>query len=544
MEIVTERSRVSIPYISLAGDSWAEYKDFIGQVRLDGMLRNTSVSTDDIAYFSPKLRDWHVDFSNIDVEVAGVVADFTAEIHSLRVGEGTWLTADAAVTGLPDIRETRFDLTVPRLTTTAADADRLMRSVAGRAMPSNLAAMLGRAGRCDFSARFRGKLSSFDMRLGASTQVGDLSVDLLVQPLKNGRQHVKGNVSTRELKLGRLLGRSDLLGNAALTARVDGMLGRGYADAAVDGRVSRLDFNGYVYDSLRLDGRLRNREFDGRITARDPSLDFDFLRMLDFNDSIPLYDFTMDLRRADLAAMRINRRDSVSVLSARIAAKAGGRSLDDLNGIIRITDAEYRYNDKRIEARSMIVQGENSADSKLVELRSDFADATFRSKTSYRVVFDYLQRSAWKYLPLLGGKEQQSGPVSRATSVADDYSLLSVNIRNINPITDAVSAGLQIADGSSMQLLFNPASDKLSLKATSEYIERRRMLATRLSVNASNRAIRWPSTPRPRTFMPERSISRISPSRAGRGRDACSFRRVSTTRSAASRDSSASRPES
>ncbi len=487
VEIVTERSRVSIPYISLAGDSWAEYKDFIGQVRLDGMLRNTSVSTDDIAYFSPKLRDWHVDFSNIDVEVAGVVADFTAEIHSLRVGEGTWLTADAAVTGLPDIRETRFDLTVPRLTTTAADADRLMRSVAGRAMPSNLAAMLGRAGRCDFSARFRGKLSSFDMRLGASTQVGDLSVDLLVQPLKNGRQHVKGNVSTRELKLGRLLGRSDLLGNAALTARVDGMLGRGYADAAVDGRVSRLDFNGYVYDSLRLDGRLRNREFDGRITARDPSLDFDFLGMIDFNDSIPLYDFTMDLRRADLAAMRINRRDSVSVLSARIAAKAGGRSLDDLNGIIRITDAEYRYNDKRIEARSMIVQGENSADSKLVELRSDFADATFRSKTSYRVVFDYLQRSAWKYLPLLGGKEQQSGPVSRATSVADDYSLLSVNIRNINPITDAVSAGLQIADGSSMQLLFNPASDKLSLKATSEYIERRRMLATRLSVNASNR---------------------------------------------------------
>ena len=50
-----------------------------------------------------------------------------------------------------------------------------------------------------------------------------------------------------------------------------------------------------------------------------------------------------------------------------------------------------------------------------------------------------------------------------------------------------MSTGLQIADGSSLQLLFNPASDQLSLKAASEYIERRRMLATRLSVNASNR---------------------------------------------------------
>ncbi|HBL71110.1 MAG TPA: hypothetical protein DD406_07885, partial [Alistipes sp.] len=44
-----------------------------------------------------------------------------------------------------------------------------------------------------------------------------------------------------------------------------------------------------------------------------------------------------------------------------------------------------------------------------------------------------------------------------------------------------------IADGSSLRLLFNPASDQLSLKVSSEYVERRRMLATRLSVNASSR---------------------------------------------------------
>jgi len=122
-----------------------------------------------------------------------------------------------------------------------------------------------------------------------------------------------------------------------------------------------------------------------------------------------------------------------------------------------------------------------------VELRSDFADVTFRSKTSYRTVFEYLRRSAWKYLPMLGGEKWEETPSERKAAVANDFSLLSVNIRNFNPVADAVSTGLQIADGSSLQLLFNPASDQLSLKAASEYIERRRMLATRLSVNASNR---------------------------------------------------------
>lgn len=485
--IVTARSNVRIPYISLVGNSWAEYKDFLGQVRIDAALRNTSVSTDDIAWFAPGLRDWHLDFSDIDIEVAGVVADFTAKVRSMHIGEGTTLVADAAVKGLPEIRDTWFDLSVPRLHSSAEAMDGLALGIAGRKLPDRLVGILGNSGSIDLDARFKGKLSAFDMQLGAATEVGDVSCNLRMSPLKRGLSSVRGDVETRNLRLGELLDRRDLLGNATLTAYVDGVIGKGVADANVVGNVTRLGFNGYVYDSLRLDGRLRNREFDGRITARDPNLDFDFFGLVDFNDSVPRYDFTMDLRHADLARLHINRRDSVSQLSAHIVANAGGRSLDDLNGRIQVTGARYRYNDKEIEATNMTVTGENSERSKLVELHSDFADATFRSKTSYRTVFEYLRRSAWKYLPMLSEAPPETGPSERKAAVANDFSLLSVNIRNFNPVADAVSAGLQVADGSSLQLLFNPASDQLSLKASSEYVERRRMLATRLSVNASNR---------------------------------------------------------
>ena len=487
VSVVTGRSNVQIPYISLAGDSWAEYKDFIGEVRIDGALRNTTVSTDDIAYFAPKLRGWHTDFSNVNVEVAGVVADFTAKVKSMQIGEGTWLIADASVRGLPDIRQTRFDLNVPRLKSSAEAVDELAAGIGGRELSDKLVGILGNTGQIDVNARFKGLLSSFDMQLGASTGVGEVTCNLRMTPLKAGRSSVRGDVETHNLRLGELLGRRDLLGNATLSAYIDGVVGKGYTDANVVGNVTQLGFNDYIYDSLRLDGRLRNREFDGRITARDPNLDFDFFGTVDLNDSVPRYDFTMDLRHADLARLHVNRRDSVSQLSGRIVAAAGGRSLDDLNGRIQVTDARYRYNDKEIAAASMTVTGENSARSKLVELRSDFADATFRSKTSYREVFEYLRRSAWKYLPLLRRGEGDPTPRGRKTAVANDYSLLSVNIRHIDPITDAITAGLQIADGSSMQLLFNPASDQLSLKATSEYVERKRMLATRLSINASNR---------------------------------------------------------
>ncbi|WP_418992282.1 translocation/assembly module TamB domain-containing protein [Alistipes sp.] len=485
--IITPHSNITIPYISLAGNSWADYKDFTGEVRLDGALRNTTVSTDDVAYFAPALRDWHTVFSEINIELAGSVSDLTGEIKSLRIGDETSLTADASVRGLPDIRNAHFDLSVPHLTTTAAAIDRLAADIGHKELSDKLVAMLDNTGRIDLSARFRGLLSDFDLELGLATAVGDVRCNLEMKPLEQpGLQRVRGDVAARNIWLGELLDRRDLLGNATLTARIDGMVGRGVADANVVGNISQLGFNGYVYDSLRLDGRLHNRGFDGLVTSRDPNLDFDFLGSVDLNDSVPRYDFTLDLRRADLARLHINRRDSVSQLSAIVAANASGRSLDDLNGSIEVSDAEYRYNDKRIAAENLTVRGRNSAHSKLIELRSDFADATFRSKTSYRTVFEYLRQSAWKYLPMLRRDTLSKRQRGATTAVADDYSLLSVDIRNINPIADAVSAGLQVADGSSLRLLFNPASDKLSLKASSEYIERKRLLATRLTVNASN----------------------------------------------------------
>ena len=485
--ILTPRSRLVMPYISIVGNSWADYKDFVGEVRIDGALRNSSLSTDDVAYFAPKLREWHTQLGEIDADIAGTVADFEASLRSVRIGEESSLTATAAVRGLPDIRHTTFDVQLPRLTTSARDMETLARSVARQQLPADLVALLGRAGRLTLDARFRGSLASFDLKTALRSAVGHFGAELAMKPLGAGLRSLQGRLTTDRFRLGRLLGRPELLGDATLTASIDGTVGQATTDARVVADVAQLEFRGYSYDSLRLDGRLRNRGFDGAVTSRDAALDFDFAGAVDFNAPVPHYDFTFDLRRADLFALRINPRDSVSVLAGRVDANVGGRSLDDLNGVIRLSDISYRYDDKIVETRSATITGENSAHSKYVELRSDFADVTFRSKTSYRTVFEYLRASAWKYLPLLD-KGSRRAPQERArTAVADDYSLLSVHVHDFNPVADAVASGLQIADGASLQLLFNPASDKLSLKADAEYIERRRLLATRLNVNASNR---------------------------------------------------------
>lgn len=482
--IRTPRSDVRIPSILLVGDSWADYKYFVRDVAIDGELSNSVLSTDDVAYFAPALKDWHLTLRELGFAVTGPVDVLQASGLQFVTGEATRLHADVRTKGLPDFRHTRFDVRLHRLRTTAGDAASLSGALMRKELPEKVAELLSRAGTVDVTGSFEGRFDRFQTRAVVAAGVGTADCKLTMNPAGNRLSELAGRISARNFRLGELLGQRKL-GRVTLDASLDGLVGGSGTDARIRGEVSLLEFNGVAYDSLQVDGRLLNREFDGHVQARDAKLDFDFDGLVDLNGRTPHYDFALDLRRADLHAMRINLRDSVSLLRARIEACVSGRSLDDVDGEVRLTNASYRYNATAIDSVSLLLTGHNTPRSKRIDLRSEFADLSFRSRRGYKEAFGYLRNSLYTYLPLLYDRAE---PFAEATAVteADDYSSLTVSVGHIDPITDAIASGLQIADGSQVHLLFNPASHQLSLRVRSEYVERRNMLATNLSVTAVN----------------------------------------------------------
>ncbi len=491
------QSDLMIKELALVGNSWADYKDFISEVEMAVTIDEGELSTDDIAYFAPSMRRWKSRFSDADIRFEGRVNDFQVMVDRMQVGQQSAIKVNGRVQGLPEFSTAQYDLKIPYFTTNSRDVEQLVGNVADLHFKQSLSELLNRAGEATLSARFKGSLSEFAVQGELTTEVGTGHIEAEMLPQAHAdaetaeeqpHRTLRASISTPHVALGQLFDNTSLLGGAALTASIHGVVEEGLKDALVSAQVDQLDFNDYTYETFSLMGRLQQRGFNGRLSSKDPNLQFQIDGAVDWRDSIPRYDVTGELRHMDLSKLHFNRRDSLSQLSSRIVVKGSGRSLDDLNGRIQFANAAYRYNDKQIEARSVSITGENSSTSKFIELHSDFVDATFRSKTGYRTIYDYLRRSAWRYLPLIGRGEHAEWRHRDGAAVADDYSLLSVNIRSFNPIADAISAGLQIADGSSMQLLFNPASDQLSLNLQSEYIEQRKILATRLNINAANRS--------------------------------------------------------
>lgn len=488
--IRTARSSVDIPRLSLAGNDWSDFKYFVDSVAVDGTFRRSTLASDDVAYFSPKLRQWHLTLSDISLDMQGMVSDFYADIPRARVGESTSLSLKGSVKGLPDIRNTLFDLDIRGVKTTAADVRGIAASLTGRELPENISDIASRAGKIGVTGTFRGRLSSFASRAALTTDAGRADLNLRIRPEGRGTNNIMGNVASHGLDLGRLLD-AKILGRTSLALHVDGDFGGENTDAEVNGKISLLEINGYPVDSVRLDGRIRDRSFDGRIRGRNEALHFDFDGQVAMDGDSPRYDFCLDLLNADLARLGINRRDSVSALRAHLDAVGSGRTLDDLNGSVRIRDAVYRYNADTVSSEKILIEGRNSANSKSVRLSSDIADASFVGRTSYKDALGYFRRCLYGYIPDFFNKAQarefaMAAQAEERSARPDEYSILKVDIKNFNHVADAVSSGLQIADSSRLYLLFNPSNDRFSLTAESDYIERQRILATKVHLTATN----------------------------------------------------------
>ncbi len=489
INLLTQHSELRVPYLSLSGESWADYKDFVGKVKLSGQIDDTDLDSRDIAYFAPKLRDRNISVSGMKANIVGLVSDFSANITSMRVGDGTTLKARATVKGLPDIKRTQFDVTVPQLSTSGRAASGVVRDATGKQLSEGVVRLLTNSGHINVDATFKGTVKRFKSKLTARTsKAGALRCDVDMSPAEGGLNHIEGSVAGHEFNLGTMLGKPQLLGRVTVDAAVNGEVGRGYHNLSVGGVVTDFELKGYRYDSLTLGGDVIKGNFAGWVDIDDPNLKLGVAGVANLGSDVPAYDFRVNIDKADLARLNINRRDSISHLSGSVYVNMSGASLDNMNGSVEAVDMRYRFNGNReIASDNLSIYSTSHDMVKKIDINSDFANISYKSSLSYKVAFEYLKYRFMSFVPSM--KRNRITPPSFELDADRDngYSFISVNVGDFGKIADALSEGLQVADGAYVELRFNPVSNDLQLDASSEYIQhRQKLLLTHMRLNGNN----------------------------------------------------------
>lgn len=486
--------------LNLLYDDWSAYRDFVHRVRLDVVMDPSSLAFRTIGSFTKRPNTLPATIGIEGARIQGPVSALKGEITQARVW-GNVVDARFDITGLPNLKQAHFRLDLDQLRTASPNVLAAFADLSGQPLPRKVRPFLARAGQIGFSGYFDGQLNNFTAAGTLTSAVGAVEGRLRFTPA-GGEQgvHILGQLRTTDFALGRLLANSQL-GSVTLQAQVDALAQASDLTLTTDATIGTLDFRGYNYSDIRMDGRFAGRTFEGRISSSDPNLDFTTDGRLDLSGALPAYDFEMVLRQADLVALQLNRRDSVSRLAMRFRAHATGTTLDDINGSALIDSLSYVNHIDTVHTGAIRLEAVNSEVSKRITMQSDFADAEFRGSDSYRHIARFFGQTLKRYLPSMPsgdtmvtsmpqrhGRRHHPEEPQGDTLTDNDYYLVKVNVKEANNVAAIFVPGLEIAQGSSLAFLFNPRRNEFSLSAHSDYILQRNMYIGNLSVECHNQA--------------------------------------------------------
>ena len=245
LDISTDRSSVHLERLILSGGDWSAYRDFVHNVRIDAVVRNTVLSSDDVGYFSPGIASWKTLFEDLEMNMAGTVADFTGSISNVVVDGSGRLRADVSAAGLPDFRNTDFSINLKHLDIEPDELERLAANVAHAEIPRSALDIIRRSDRLSLSGKFAGIPSSFRTHGTLGTGAGKVDFNAVMRHAGGARRSMGATLASPSLDLGQLLG-SQELGTTGFVLAANGMMGGGHYGFSVNGDVTGLSFHDYV----------------------------------------------------------------------------------------------------------------------------------------------------------------------------------------------------------------------------------------------------------------------------------------------------------
>lgn len=478
----TPYSSLNLPRLLLEASSWEEYKDFNANVSLDIVSAASTLAASDVAYFAPALEEVYLEVHGISATASGTIDELNVQLDNLILGENSRLVGSVRTRGIAEPQSAWFDLDVERLITSARDIDYVITCFGSVGLEAQARSIIASLGRFEVASTVVGSFDDMTLDVALKSQLGQATYSGVVRDA-SGALAAEGVATTTNLQLGTLLS-NEQLGSATMSAQVRYKELPGALDAWVSGSVANIGYNSCTYSNINLEASYDGEILESSVWSNDSKFDFNLAALLNLGEQRH-YDLTLRVKNADLHAMALNGRDSISRLSGSVRVNLGGNSVDNLSGTVSLRNINYAYNDKSIYAPSISLTARNNDQSKYIALESDFVDMVFSSKSSFNALYDYIRNGMHSYIPLLYDKPTERNHTKKIT-LADNYSTLTVDFKSISEVADALVGDLSIADNSSLNVMVNPFSKRFSMRLESDYIQHNSLAATGLSINASN----------------------------------------------------------
>ncbi len=309
LNLETPRSSVS-DTLTMTYKSWSAFKTFADDVRLDARFKNGRVAVEDIAAFAPTIyrssffKSHKDDSFLVNGRIYGKVNRLIGKNVSAQLGQlrfkGTARTRDLTS---PD--DLFLDLDVKKL---AIPSDDLKKIIGNAKLPPSIQKL----GILNFSGEFIGFPIDFVLNGTLRSDIGLARIDDMRLDLKSAGRELgtySGGLAVENFDLAAWTGNTEF-GNLSFSGRFKGKgLSPKTLNAKLDGVAQEFTFKNYTYQNIVIDGSFDKGFFEGAASIDDDNVAFNFEGLIDFTDSIPVFDLTAQLDTLNLKALNLLDRD-------------------------------------------------------------------------------------------------------------------------------------------------------------------------------------------------------------------------------------------
>ena len=365
---------------------------------IDGDFKESMVSLTDLSYVIPEI--WGMNepilFSG---GIKGSLSNLKFKRINLKIGKETQVNADLELRGLPVWKNTFIFFKLYNNTFNFNDLATIRLPDRSPQRYLKIPKELLNDIRLTYQGNFSGFPSDFVAYGTLDGSLGKLSTDIAIRPKKLGAVDFNGNIKASSFEAGRLLNYSPL-GAVSFEIKVNGSRSGDYNfNALISGNIDSLYFNNYRIDSIYVNGKARDRSFEGELKIQDDNLKMMFAGKADFEGKIPVFNFTSEVEKANLVILGLERERKVADISFKVGANFTGNNIDNVNGQIDLQNFKFLRDKKLLQIQNLMLKASNSAEKNNITILSDIADATIDGKYhfgEFDLTFrDYLQH----YLP-------------------------------------------------------------------------------------------------------------------------------------------------
>ena len=390
LDLATNKSHIH-NFFAMRFRTLDDMSDFVTRIHMEGRFTDSEVSSDDIAFFAPELKDWgsHIRLTG---DIVGTVSDLEGHKVLAEAGKNTVLNGDFHLKGLPDIDKTFIEFKSNDFKTTYEDMVTLVPALRSVQSP--------RVDRIDwlrFQGEFTGTVHNFTTDGSIATNLGTLQTNLNMK-LPAGRPSVySGTITTDSFYLGAFLD-NDNLGRIAFQGKITGTgMKTGSLSASLDGMIDNLEFNQYTYRHIQVNGNVAKKKFNGELIASDPNLDAHLNGLIDFSLAQPKFDFEAQVNKADLTKLHfVNQRVE---FNGKFKCNFTGDDIDNFLGHASIYDASVFKNGQRVSFDSLTLESSIVDNNKTITVVSNEFDGAIVGEFSIHDLPASFQTFLNKYYP-------------------------------------------------------------------------------------------------------------------------------------------------